>query len=416
MKKLILILCLAVPVASGLKSQESTSSKVELSGYLSGMPSIILMYIPEPGRDSYQDSILWQGLIHNRINIDWYPSASLTGSVQIRNQFIAGNMIEETESDQYFYTDGYALPLTFKKAFSDKYFLSMSIDRAWIQYTYKNFEIRAGRQRINWGQTFVWNPNDLFNSYNFFDFDYPERPGADAFRLQYYPNYNSAIDLAVKADSSGDITGGGLYRFTKWNTEFQILGGYFQKSNERKMLDGSSVRWDDRDLIAGLGFSAGIKSVSLRGEMSYLHSVKEGVDSTNQFMTSLTVDYTLSNQLGMMFEVLYVNNILHYAYSFEGLYRGNQSIKTLAFTKYNLFGQISYPVIPILTISAGGMYFFDEDLQGVFLGPSIELSLGNNLMLSSYYQFFTYQTVDQLNQKDRWVYMNYGFLRLKWNF
>ena len=100
----------------------------------------------------------------------------------------------------------------------------------------------------------------------------------------------------------------------------------------------------------------------------------------------------------------------------KGLYRGNQSIKTLAFTKYNLFGQISYPVIPILTISAGGMYFFDEDLQGVFLGPGMDLSLGNNLMFSLFNQFFAYQTEDPLSQKDRWVYMNYGFLRLKWNF
>ena len=322
MKKLILLFCLAVPFTSNLRCQEGASPKVELNGYISGMPSVILMYIPEPGRDSYKDSILWQGLIHSRINIDWYPSASLTGSLQIRDQFIAGDMIENMGSDQYFNTDGYALPLTFKKTFNDEYFLSVAIDRAWIQYTYKNFEIKIGRQRINWGQTFVWNPNDLFNTYNFFDFDYPERPGADAFRLQYYPDYGSAIDLAAKIDSAGNITGGGLYRFTKWNTEFQVLGGYFQKSNKLGLPDGSSVSWDDRDLLAGMGFSGGIKSVSLRGEMSYMHSVKQGVDSTNQFMASLAVDYTLANQLGMMFEALYINNILHYANSFEGLIPG----------------------------------------------------------------------------------------------
>ena len=41
----------------------------------------------------------------------------------------------------------------------------------------EGFIATAGRQRINWGQTFVWNVNDVFNAYSYFDFDYKERPG-----------------------------------------------------------------------------------------------------------------------------------------------------------------------------------------------------------------------------------------------
>ena len=68
-----------------------------------------------------------------------------------------------------------------------------------------NFRQGSDRQRINWGQTLVWNPNDIFNAYSYFDFDYIERPGSDAIRLQYYPDYSSAIEMAVKADYENKI-------------------------------------------------------------------------------------------------------------------------------------------------------------------------------------------------------------------
>ena len=75
------------------------------------------------------------------------------------------------------------------------FFLNTTIDRLWVDLNYGKFQARIGRQRINWGQTLVWNPNDIFNAYSFFDFDYIERPGSDAVRLQYYPGSSSALKL-----------------------------------------------------------------------------------------------------------------------------------------------------------------------------------------------------------------------------
>ncbi len=83
----------------------------------------------------------------------------------------------------------------------NSFFLNTTIDRLWLDLNFNKFQARIGRQRINWGQTFVWNPNDIFNAYSFFDFDYTERPGSDAIRLQYYPSFSSAIELAAKIDS-----------------------------------------------------------------------------------------------------------------------------------------------------------------------------------------------------------------------
>ena len=57
--------------------------KVAFSGYLSNMTTVY--HIP--------DYWLWENSLHNRLNLDLYPTDWLTGSVQLRNRFIAGNTI-----------------------------------------------------------------------------------------------------------------------------------------------------------------------------------------------------------------------------------------------------------------------------------------------------------------------------------
>lgn len=397
--------------AIGIYGQEEEEfkemSKIDVNGYISEMPSV----------NWNSDSTVWQGLLHNRINIDWYPSASLTGSLQIRNQVLVGDVVELMNIENGIKKDNYALPLTLHQVMGDNYLLSMAIDRAWLQYTKNKLEIKLGRQRINWGQTFVWNPNDIFNSYNFFDFDYPERPGADALRITYYPNYNSSVEAAAKVDSSGNIIGGGLYRFTKWNTEFQLLGGYFSKKNETFNTNTMQLEnWEDKDLVTGLGFSGGLKGVSLRSEMSYLYSLKKDNDSTNQFMVSMTVDYTLANEVGLMFEAFYVSKKNLSIVSLLSSSGGSQDIKSLAFTKYNFFGQASYPIMPILNGSLAGMCYFDEDMFGFYAGPSLDLSLGDNLTMGAIFQIFAFRYEDPSTLEDTWGNLNYAYLRLKWNF
>ncbi len=406
MKRFLLLLSIIFLVILKSNSQENSSS-YDLNGYLSGMPSLYLT----------EDSTLWQVLLHNRLNFNGYVSDNFNFSVQMRNQLIAGDFVKLMDSKNGFSKENYFLPLTLKEKLDDQYLLSASIDRLWIQYTYKKLEIKLGRQRINWGQTFVWNPNDIFNTYNFFDFDYPERPGADAIRVQYYTNYTSSLDFAAKIDSSGYISGAGLYRFTKWNTEFQFLAGYFSNSNNLVISDTlPPLSWDTRDLVSGAGFSAGIGTVSLRGELSYLYSIEEGNDSTNQLLASLAVDYTLGSKTSMMFEFFYNNNVQLLGTSFFGLYANNQNVKTLSFTKYNIFGQVTYPIIPILNGTLAGMYFFDNNLMGFYVGPSADLSLGDNLTLSAFFQIFAFKFENPYTGKKEWNNSNFGFLRLKWNF
>lgn len=390
------ILTVSLSASGGDKLQN-----LDINGYISGMPSV----------NWNKDTALWQGLLHNRININWYPTSSISSSLQLRNQVIAGDLVKQMDIDAGFNKENYAIPLSFKQDFGNMYLLTMTIDRAWIQYTHNNFELKLGRQRINWGQTFAWNPNDIFNTYNFFEFDYPERPGADALRMTYYPNYNSSVEVAAKVDSSGKVTGAGMYRFTKWNTEFQLIGGYYSQSNRIVIYPSiPAIEWDDKDLMGGFGFSGGIKSVSIRGELSYLHSLKEDSDSTNQLMSSLTLDYTFVNDIGVMLEFYYVNKVLMPISIFLSSQSATQNIKMAAFTQYNAFAQLSYPITPIIRATVSGMVFYDEDTFGYFAGPSLDLSLGDNLSMGAIVQVFSFR----INKK--WENVNYGFLKLKWNF
>ena len=161
----------------------------------------------------------------------------------------------------------------------ESFFLNTTIDRLWLDFNYDKFQVRVGRQRINWGQTLVWNPNDIFNAYSFFDIDYIERPGSDAIRLQYYPSYSSAVELAVKADSEKDITAAALYRFSKWGYDIQFLAGYSNSS----------------DIVAGAGWSGSIGSLSFRGEGSWFRPLKSFSDTTGTTIITAGIDKIFSN-------------------------------------------------------------------------------------------------------------------------
>ena len=80
-----------------------------------------------------------------------------------------------------------------------------TFDRLFIEWNKEKWNIRIGRQRINWGINLAFNPNDIFNAYNFLDFDYEERPGVDAARVQYYYGSFSGLDLVTVSYTHLDV-------------------------------------------------------------------------------------------------------------------------------------------------------------------------------------------------------------------
>lgn len=389
-------------------SQAQSPSKCNFNGYLSGMPQYAWSTVNADTFTYFERQS--QYLLHNRLNFDWYPNDKITGTIQFRNQLMYGDFTKDANFEDGFQTEGYFLPLTYLQNFSDAGLLSISTDRAWLQYTHNNLEVKLGRQRINWGQTFVWNPNDIFNAYNFFDFDYVERPGVDAARVILYPNFTSTIDLAVKVDSGKNVTAAGLYRFNKWGSDFQFIGGYYSQPSSVASANKSESDW-----VGGIGVTSDVKGLSLRTEATYMYPTEESVNQKELFLWSLGLDYSFKNELYISSEFFYSSRVeLSGGGSVLDLYSGPLTVKNIAFAQYNGFLQASYPITPLFKASISGMVFFDENTSGYFFGPYLDYSLIDNLDLSLYFQFFNFESSFLGTEFESKT--SFAFLRVKWSF
>jgi hypothetical protein len=355
-----------------------------LNGYVSTMESVIF--------DSLSGPFVIDNLIHNRLNLKAYVNHKITFATELRNRLFIGDMVRSgpTYSDMVASDEGF-IDMSWNLMNEQSFFLNTTIDRLWIDFNYDKFQARIGRQRINWGQTLVWNPNDIFNAYSFFEFDYIERPGSDAIRLQYFPGFSSAVEIAVKADYEDRVTAAALYRFNKWGYDFQFLSGYF----------------NSEDFVAGAGWSGAFGSVSFRGEMSWFQPIEHFHDSTGTGIFTVGFDKVFKNNSMLQFQFMYCNNPADYD-NFLSFYSGTLSTKELAFSKFTPFSLYSYPITPLLTISVSGMLF--PDLEGYFAGSSLDFSIAENVDFSIYWQYFNSEVN---NLKTR---MNLGFLRIKYSF
>lgn len=364
-------------------SQEK-EKRFQVNGYVSDIQSVMF--------DSVKSIWINDNLIHNRINIKAYAGENITFAAEFRNRFFTGDMVkmnplyaETTGNDQ-----GWA-EMSWNIFNQRSFFLNTAVDRLWVDFNYGIFQARVGRQRINWGQTFVWNPNDIFNAYSFFDFDYSERPGSDAIRLQIYPTASSSAEIAVKADSEDDVTAAFLYRFNKWGYDFQFLGGYV----------------NSEDFIIGTGWSGALNSISFRGEMSWFQPSDHFSDSTGMGLFTTGLDKIFSNNSIVQVQIMYCNKPLVFS-NFNSFYTGSLSSKDLAFSEFSAFGQFTYPVTPLLNLSLSGMWF--PDLDGYFAGPSVDYSLAENIDFSFFWQHFKGHLGSGQNK------INLGFIRCKYSF
>jgi hypothetical protein len=259
-------------------------------------------------------------------------------------------------------------------------------------YQTDSWSVKVGRQRINWSQALTFNPNDIFNGYSFFDFDYPERQGSDAIRLSAYPTGTSVVELAAKMNYYGKLTVAGLYRFNFKGWDMQLLGGLVNSS----------------DLTLGTGFSGDIKGVNLRGEFSYYYSFLMNPNLKNTFVAALGVDYIFKNSIMLSVEGLYNRLPKSHAGNLNTLFTVPVSPKYLSITEWTVCAQISYPFTPIVTGRFAAMSFIN--LPAFYLGPSMDYSALKNLTLSAMVQFFTG------GKKGDTTNLLLGYLRLKYNF
>ncbi len=377
----VLIILLLLP--AHLKSQDK-KIQADLKGYISSMQNVMF--------EQPEDSWIKQNIIHNRLNFRLYAGSRITFAVDLRNRFFISDMFE--------YSSIYADNLSVDRGFMDltanifeerSFVLNTSVDRLWLDMNFNSVQVRIGRQRINWGQTFVWNPNDIFNAYSYFDTDYPERPGSDAVRLQIYPDYSSSIELAASLDSDDDLTIAGLYRFNKWGYDIQLLSGLVSSD----------------DIVFGAGWSGAFGSTSFRGEMSWFQPYRDFSDTTGMGLFTIGFDRGFSGSGMIQLQAMYCNEPVSFS-NFDEFYSGDLTAKDLAFSEFSLFAGITYPVTPLVNISLSGIWY--PDLDGFYAGPSTDISMRENLDLSFIWQFFN------ANLTGSRYRLTLIFLRMKYSF
>lgn len=387
MKKILLLL-LSLILSLDLIAQDSGLSDITVNGYVKYMNTAMF---------NQPDSIwLVDNLIHNRINFKWYMNDHFTLALGMRNRIIYGDFVKSfpgyagmVEND-----DGYLNFLTNNIIEEQSYIITSTFDRAYLEYATEKLNITLGRQRINWGQSFVWNPNDIFNSYSFFDFDYEERPGSDALRIQYFPNYTSVVDISVKIDKDNNITAAGLYRFNKWGYDLQVLGGIM----------------DTSDYVLGIGWTGNITDFGFYGEATYFHPQDNFRDSTGVVLTSVGLSYMFANSLYIQVEGMYNGYFDKINLnSLNNLYFSPLTVKTSSYSEFSWFAQVSYPIHPLLNGTIAFMYLPSLG-NGYFLMPSLSYSVSDNFEFSLYGQHF------EATFNGNYDKMTMIFMRFRWSF
>ena len=371
-----LILLIALFTSLNLRSQ------VKADGYISAMPTWYRM--------ENLNQKFWENNIHNRINLSYDFSSSVIGVVQFRNRLIHGKTVRDIpgyaaviDTDQGF------LDMSYNLASGTSAILNMTIDRLWMDFYLGKVQIRAGRQRINWGQAMVWNPNDIFNAYSFFDLDYPERPGIDGVRIQWFTGMTSQMEGVFKIDRNPTSTIALRYRFNALRYDWQLLGG----------------KLNTEEWAAGLGWSGQIGDAGFYGEGTYIIPDNE----QEVVIASTGIDYTFKNSLLWRSEFLFSSNLSSDQIDFTNFISGQASIKNLSVAKYSIFTSFQYPVTPLFNATLNGMLF--PGVEGWHAGTTLEYSVSTNLFFTTFFNLFVSKSTTNTKNKD---YL--GALRIKWFF
>ncbi len=365
-----------------LAQQSEEDPKFTVGGYVKDMATFNF---------AGEDSTLIDNLIHNRINLAWYPTQHLTGKLEFRNRIFFGDLVSlfpfygELVDVNNDYFDLSWMPVN-----NDDLVIHTMIDRFYFEWNKNDWEVSLGRQRINWGMNLAWNPNDLFNAYSFFDFDYEERPGSDALRIRKYTGYASEIDFAIKAaEDFEDLTTAFKYQINKWNYDIQFIGG-LMKNN----------------ITLGTGWAGNLWNAGFKGEMTYLNSLEDNED--NGFLASVSVDYLFSNSLYLNGSALYNSYGVEEPNFFLINTSSNLDIRSISPYQWSTFVQGSYPVHPLVNTGLSTIVFPSDG--SVFINPFVTYSITSNLDLDLISQlFFSDSFSDSYKAQSKLFYLRLKF-------
>ena len=361
---------------------QNSDLNFSVNGYIKYLPSY-LDYNLKPNKLIPPSMLESQKihLIHNRINLRGYYGNNFSLGFEFRNRMMFGDI-------QTIQSDGGLVDMSFY-IFNEKNFILHSmIDRLWIKYQKNKLEISLGRQRVNWGINTIWNSNDLFNAYNFIDFDYVERPGSDVLRVIYSGDNLSSFEFIYMPNKSRRNIYAAMYKLNKIGYDFQfIAANYFD------------------DLVLGGGWAGYIKKAGFKGELSYF--INNNFNNTLSLSTSL--DYSFKDGYYLLGSYLYNSQGSNSPglLNFINITDNILSPKNLMPSKNSYLLQISKSISPPLNSSLTIMY--GSGINFLFLSPNISYDINDKFDIGIIGQLFFMEDSGSLTNLLRGIYLQTRF-------
>jgi hypothetical protein len=334
-----------------------------LRGYVKEMPALQL--------DRKFSDPNFINFVHNRLNFRWNIAEGFHFVTEGRNRLFYNDMFKDYPFfKDILEQDPGLIDMSWVWLSEGSWIGHSNIDRLYLDWRKKNWHVRVGRQRINWGVNLVSNPNDLFNTYSFFDFDYVERPGADAVRVQYHTGFASRVEVAYSpAEDFKKSTGAILWSANFVGYDVQALAGYYRNRS-----------------AVGLGWAGSIGGAGFKGEATWFYDLEEtpGVSRGN-VVVATGFDYMFGSGTFAVLEFLYNGG---YGRTDEGVFLITQPLRpdNIMFSEFAVTLSAQHPFSSVFN---GGLAVMGlPDISAAFVMPNIKYSVLTNLDLEVVSQIF----------------------------
>ncbi len=366
----------------------------DLDGYVKYMANVTL---PDDNKN------VTEHLVHQRFNFEYRFDDHFRFNTSLRNRLILGESAEIPGYADLVDTDTGYVDLSSNWLDKSGAIGNSQIDRFSVNWSDEQWQVRAGRFRINWAMATLWNANDLFNSYSIYDFDYEERAGTDALMVSHTLGYASNIDVVYAPNSNRDLDSySARYLFNHNLWDMQLLMG--------KSLS---------DRVIGAGFAGDIAGAGARGEVTFFDPIWTTIPGQSEnsqlqektVVASLETDYSFNtvDNWALRASILYISELQDID---SGLHYLNMPLspKTLSFAHWTYYADVGFDLSPLSRLTFAASYYQDGSY---FVSTTNTYSLANNWELLAVLQHFDGLESESLFKKSAATQV---FGRIKWSF
>ncbi len=355
----VLVSTKVIGAIPGLEAEKSW----DLDGYVKYM---VTYSVPEKQNNTLDH------LVHNRINFEYRFSPNWRINAGLRNRALWGDALDIAQYPQLVALDTGYFDMS-KNWLEDEVIVNSQLDRLYISWQQEGWRGQLGRFRVNWSMNTIWNPNDIYNAYSIYDFDYEEKAGTDAVMVSKTLGFASGIDLVLAPAKIPDKNSLSLRYFAnKLGWDYQVIAGRAS-----------------RDFVLGAGFATDVYEAGFRGELSWFDPIEseyQGEVNKRTMVGSLEVDYSFGGVRSWLGRVAWLT-ISDPQNATSALTYLNLPLnaKTLSFTQHTFYTDVSFDLTSLNRLTASLTYYSDGSF---FSGLSSSYSLATDWQLLTVLQSF----------------------------